>query len=562
MTNVRVELYSNVALTTLVASNTSGDFTWLTASTPYYAVTVWDDVNESTWATETKRSTALSVTTDSPSNVPGSIATPSLESKTSTTINTAPWAVTGMTNVRVELYSNVALTTLVASNTSGDFTWLTASTPYYAVTVWDDVNESTWATETKRSTALSVTTDSPSNVPGSIATPSLESKTSTTINTAPWAVTGMTNVRVELYSNVALTTLVASNTSGDFTWLTASTPYYAVTVWDDVNESTWATETKRSTALSVTTDSPSNVPGSIATPSLESKTSTTINTAPWAVTGMTNVRVELYSNVALTTLVASNTSGDFTWLTASTPYYAVTVWDDVNESTWATETKRSTALSVTTDSPSNVPGSIATPSLESKTSTTINTAPWAVTGMTNVRVELYSNVALTTLVASNTSGDFTWLTASTPYYAVTVWDDVNESTWATETKRSTALSVTTDSPSNVPGSIATTTDPTVSYNVDLNAELQSEGVYRYPTSVSNFTLSSLSANDPEGIGSYTIISSLFGTLANWSGSLPSTVTTWSSVGKFLQTETITITVSDVGTPTRTTTKTITIVYDI
>ncbi len=108
--------------------------------------------------------------------------------------------------------------------------------------------------------------------------------------------------------------------------------------------------------------------------------------------------------------------------------------------------KWSTALSVTTDAPSNVPGSIATPTLESKTSTSINTAPGAVSGMSNVRVELYSNAGLITLVSTQASGNFYGLCANTTYYAVTVGDDVNESTWATEIKRSTALSVTTDAP--------------------------------------------------------------------------------------------------------------------
>jgi len=74
------------------------------------------------------------------------------------------------------------------------------------------------------------------------------------------------------------------------------------------------------------------------------------------------------------------------------------------------------------------------------------------------------------------------------------------------------------------------------------------------------TLSGLSASDPDGLGSYTIVSALFGNLASGSGALPASVTIPGSAtaGHFQQTDTVTITVTDLGTPTRTSTKSITI----
>lgn len=119
-------------------------------------------------------------------------------------------------------------------------------------------------------------------------------------------------------------------------------------------------------------------------------------------------------------------------------------------------------VTVNTAAPINVPGTIGSPSLDSKTHNAINTTPGSTTGMTNIRVDLYSNVGLTTLVGSNSTGDFTGLSASTTYYAVTVGDDYNENTGATETKRSTTLTVTTDAIPNLGGPTLNT--PTFSAN--------------------------------------------------------------------------------------------------
>ena len=66
--------------------------------------------------------------------------------------------------------------------------------------------------------------------------------------------------------------------------------------------------------------------------------------------------------------------------------------------------------------------------------------------MSNVRVALYSDVALTQPVAQNTTGVFTGLTPNTLYYAVTLGTDPNENTGVSEEKQSVALPVTTNAP--------------------------------------------------------------------------------------------------------------------
>ncbi len=189
-----------------------------------------------------------------------------------------------------------------------------------------------------------------------------------------------------------------------------------------------------------------NEPGTINAPTLDSKTHNSINTTPWATSGMTNVRVALYNNPDLSDAhkLAENTNGDFTWLTDSTTYYIVTIWDDYNESNWVTETKKSNVLVVTTDAPPNLPGTINSPTLESKGETYVNTAPGTASGMTNIRVRMYADSWLTNLLAENITWDFVWLANGTTYYFVTVWDDYNENLKITETKRSTPLIVTTD----------------------------------------------------------------------------------------------------------------------
>jgi hypothetical protein len=58
------------------------------------------------------------------------------------------------------------------------------------------------------------------------------------------------------------------------------------------------------------------------------------------------------------------------------------------------------------------------------------------------------------------------------------------------------------------------------------------------------TISNIAANDPDGLGSYTIISSLFGTLASGTGILPSSILTGDPIGNFNKIETITITSND------------------
>jgi hypothetical protein len=112
---------------------------------------------------------------------------------------------------------------------------------------------------------------------------------------------------------------------------------------------------------------------------------------------------------------------------------------------------------------------------------------------------------------------------------------------------------------------ANTTDPQISYgsiwnSFEGNLDLQPDGSYNANTWPGPNTISGLIANDPEGIGSYSVVSSLFGTLLSGTGIPPSSVISGNTVWLFNQTETITITVTDNWVPPRTSTKDIVIHY--
>ncbi|MDD5770491.1 MAG: hypothetical protein PHE25_05975 [Candidatus Gracilibacteria bacterium] len=108
----------------------------------------------------------------------------------------------------------------------------------------------------------------------------------------------------------------------------------------------------------------------------------------------------------------------------------------------------------------NQPGTIAIPTLSSKTSSSISVIPGATAGMTNVRVAIYSDAGLTNKIAENTTGSFTGLTANAIYYIVTVGDDLNEATGLIEVKKSSTLSVTTETPSDTTPDVFNITDLT------------------------------------------------------------------------------------------------------
>ena len=119
--------------------------------------------------------------------------------------------------------------------------------------------------------------------------------------------------------------------------------------------------------------------------------------------------------------------------------------------------------------------------------------------MTNIRVALYSDTALTDKIAENTSGDFVGLSASKTYYIVTIGDDLNEATGVTETKKSPSLSVTTDAPPNTApvanaDSVSVDAGSTVTIAVlandtDVESNSLSIGTYEQPASGGTVTKS-------------------------------------------------------------------------
>jgi len=117
-----------------------------------------------------------------------------------------------------------------------------------------------------------------------------------------------------------------------------------------------------------------NTIGTVSALTILSKTSTTLTLN--TVTGSSDVSDITYilSNSTGTELQRS-TATTFSGLSANTLYKVHVEYKDTNETTGAKEVKTTTPLSVTTDAPANAPGTISAPTLESKTSTSINTAP-------------------------------------------------------------------------------------------------------------------------------------------------------------------------------------------
>jgi hypothetical protein len=175
-----------------------------------------------------------------------------------------------------------------------------------------------------------------------------------------------------------------------------------------------------------------------------------------------------------------------TALTPRTAYTYVMQYSTTDGATGNTVTRTTAPLAFTTLAPANVPGTIAPPTLSARTDTSLSLALGSVSGMSNPRFELY-DAAGTTLIGSNTTGLFTGLSPSTTYSAVALGDDLNESTGATEVKKSTPLSVTTDAPvvADRPG-VASITGPA--------------------TSGSGAITLTLSASDADGIASWEVTS--------------------------------------------------------
>lgn len=93
------------------------------------------------------------------------------------------------------------------------------------------------------------------------------------------------------------------------------------------------------------------------------------------------------------------------------------------------------------------------PTLESKTTTTINTTPGTFTDVDwvqNVTTKIYSDAWFTTLVWTSVNWDFSWLTPNTTYYIRTEWEAKNWATWNWEIKTTPWLTVTTETVDTTP----------------------------------------------------------------------------------------------------------------
>ncbi len=108
----------------------------------------------------------------------------------------------------------------------------------------------------------------------------------------------------------------------------------------------------------------------------------------------------------------------------------------------------------------------------------------------------------------------------------------------------------------------------ISGSVLVNAATDSACIMTDTNYSPNF-IENLAANDPDGIGSYTVISSITGAqgnpaisgvIASGTGAPPSTILSRNTTGYYSATEEITISISDNGNPVKTTTKVVTFKY--
>lgn len=194
-------------------------------------------------------------------------------------------------------------------------------------------------------------------------------------------------------------------------------------------ENTTYTSTQKSATLALL---PTSLLTGAATPSAEQ---TAFNTAKTALQNASTpeeiiAAITAYNNA----LVALNT--------------AITTANTVYETEQARIRAEQAAAAAAAAQSDNATTATA-PTLDSAATTIIYTTAGTFAdpdGVRNVTVALYSDAELTTLVVSSPSGTLTDLSASTTYYAVTSGEAFNAQTQTWESKRSSALIITTNAP--------------------------------------------------------------------------------------------------------------------
>lgn len=147
------------------------------------------------------------------------------------------------------------------------------------------------------------------------------------------------------------------------------------------------------------------------------------------------------TNATILTLVKDQVA-DFprTGLTANTPYTLYLLTEDALGNRSAVR-----RLDTRTTMPADHPSVVAAPSFTAvaATSLTVVNAIEDLDGIRNITYLLYSDAAGTAQVGSNTTGNFSSLTANTPYWAKTTAETLNASTGAWALQVSSLATVTT-----------------------------------------------------------------------------------------------------------------------
>ncbi len=327
--------------------------------------------------------------------------------------------------------------------------------------------------------AFEVQADSPTTV----NVPTLVSKTSSSVKVLLGTATdndGVKNVLAKLFSDSALTNLVATDSNGSFTGLDSSTEYYVVTSLDALNLITSEYEEKKSAVLELTTDDISDAPTTISAPTLISKStssfSVNLNTLDDA-DGVRNLIAKVYSKSSLTSLISTSSTGSFTGLSSGVTFYVITVGETLDGATGVWQEKISTALSVTTNTDIDALTTISPPTLISKSTSSFSVNFDTLSdsdGVRNLEAKVYSDSILTTLVYTSSTGSFTSLDSNTTFYVITVGEALNGATGIWSEKVSTALSVITNNSAVNSAPVATDVsvnaggNDTVTHNLNAN----------------------------------------------------------------------------------------------
>lgn len=277
------------------------------------------------------------------------------------------------------------------------------------------------------------------------------------VNGGPAASSTLRNPQYVLYSDAAGTAEVARSATGRFADLIADTGYYAAIVAEalDPATSTWAAQKSPLLAVSTQQANPDAFAFSPASGVSRSAEVTANSITVSGIRGRARISVAggQYSidNGVWTSAAGTVSSGQSVRVraTASGGYSTsstVTLTIGARSGNFVVTTMAEPVVDYTP--PANAPTTLDAPTLESKTTTTINMAPGTFTdgdGTRNTMVEIW-NAARDNKLAEAANGDFSGLSPETTYSLKTVGEALNGTSGAWESKSSAWIDVATEAP--------------------------------------------------------------------------------------------------------------------